>query len=352
MYKTDRLLYLTRREVEQVCSQLDSIAIIREMFLLHGTGQTILPDEAYLGWRNSAGEHVRSLNMPGYIGDKLDCAGTKIINGNIDNYRYGYPRASGLLLLHDPTTGRPFCLMEGAYISSLRTASVSLLAAQELKGLEIKNVGVIGAGVQAQAHIALLLKERQRSYPQLRQIILFDLSPERCATLQATFEQALREAAIELQIVNTPEEVVRQGQLVIAATTTTEGYIRLAWLQAGAILANVSLDDVLPEVILGADSVIVDDWNLIRHDERRIMGRMYRAGQVVGPEETVKTRDQSCRRVDAQLGDVIAGTKIGRRSMNDIILVNPFGLAIEDIALAAKIYHRACELELGVWLER
>jgi ornithine cyclodeaminase/alanine dehydrogenase-like protein (mu-crystallin family) len=352
MYETDHLLYLTHRDVEQACQQLDSIGIIYEMFLLRSAGQTILPDEAYLGWKNELGENVRSLNMPGYVGGSINCVGTKIINGNIDNYKRGYPRASGLTLLHDPITARTFCIMEGAHISSLRTASVSLLAAQELKGPDIECVGVIGAGMLAQAHIALLAKERQKRYPRLQQIILFDLSAERSAALQDTYAATLKEAELELRIVSSPEEAVRQAQLIIAATTTTEGYIPFAWLQPGAILVNISLDDPLPEVVLRADSVIVDDWMLVKNDPRRLIGRMYRAGQVVGPGERVETQDQPCRRIDAELGDIVAGTKVGRQSISDIILVNPFGMAIEDVALASRVYQRARELKIGLRLDR
>ncbi len=352
MYETDHLLYLTRRDVEQVCQQLDGIDIIHEMFLLRSAGQTILPDEAYLGWKNELGEDARSLNMPGYVGGTINCVGTKIINGNIDNYKRGYPRASGLTLLHDPITARTFCIMEGAHISSLRTASVSLLAAQELKGPDIECVAVIGAGVLAQAHIALLVKERLKRYPRLRQIILFDLSAQRSAALQDSYAATLQEAGIELRIVSAPEEAVRQAQLIIAATTTTEGYIPFAWLQPGTILVNVSLDDPLPEVVLRAHSVIVDDWMLVKNDPRRLIGRMYRAGQVVGPDESVEAQAPSARRIDAELGDIVVGTKVGRQRRDDIILVNPFGMAIEDVAIAAMVYQRARELKLGLWLDR
>lgn len=350
MYETDRLLYLTRREVEQICQQLDSIAIMHEMFLLRSAGQTILPDEAYLGWTNELDESARSLNMPGYVGGTINCVGTKVINSNIDNYKHGYPRATGITLLHDPITARTFCIMEGTYISSLRTASVSLLAAEELKGSEVECVGIVGAGVQAQAHIALLARERQRRYPHLHQIILFDLSLERSIALQASLTPILNEAGIDLRIASSPEEVVRQAQLIITVTTTTEGYIKFAWLQPGAILINVSLDDVLPEVVFKADSVIVDDWTLVKNDQRRLIGRMYHAGQVVGPDEAMNIQ-QPCRRIDAQMCEIVAGTRVGRRRMNDIVLVNPFGLAIEDIAIATRVYHRACELNLGMRLE-
>src|SRR5581483_10022932 len=131
------LLYLCQKDVERACQIIDSVAVIREVFHMHNAGQTILPDEAHLAWTNDQGESVRSLNMPGYVGGSLMIAGTKIINGNISNSRRGLPRASGLTLLYDKTSVRIVCIMEGAYLSSLRTASVTALAAGVLKGAEI-----------------------------------------------------------------------------------------------------------------------------------------------------------------------------------------------------------------------
>src|SRR5947199_3534290 len=125
----DHILYLCGRDVERACREIDSVAITREVFKMHSAGQTILPDEAYLAWTNDQGESVRRLNMPGYVGGSLDIAGTKIINGNIRNPLRGLPRASGLTLLYDNASVRIVCIMEGSYLSSLRTASVTALAA-------------------------------------------------------------------------------------------------------------------------------------------------------------------------------------------------------------------------------
>lgn len=348
--RSDCILYLNRQDVELACSEIDSVAVVREMFRMHATGQTILPDEAYLGWTNVHGESVRSLNMPGYLGGSLQCVGTKIINGNINNAQRGLPRASGLTNLFDCVSGRLSCIMEGAYLSSLRTASVSLLAAEIFKGREIVCAVFVGSGVQAQAHIELLLKRRE-FYPHLRQIALFDVSEESAKMLHRALMPKLEALDIDFWIAPTAEEAIRHGQLVVTVTTTTVGYIQYAWLQPGTILLNISLDDPLPEVVLRADMVIVDDWTLVKHDTKRLLGRMYRAGQILGPDEP-EDSSHSCRHVDAQLGDIITGEKAGRKNIDGIILVNPFGLAIEDIAIASVVFRNAQRRSLGTWLDR
>ncbi len=346
--KDDHILYLSQRDVEGACQELDSVSVIREVFRLHDGGQTILPDEAYLAWTNDQGESVRSLNMPGYVGGSVTAAGTKIINGNIFNPRRGLPRASGLTLLYDPTSVRINCIMEGAYISGLRTASVTALAADLLKGEEIESLAIIGAGVLARAHIELLA----RRLPSLRHIQLFDLAKERIASLQQQLAPTLEAQRIEMQPTATAEEAIRSAQLIVPVTTTTDGYIPYDWLQPGSVLVNISLDDPLPEVVLKADCVIVDDWNLVKNDSRRLIGRMYREGKVIGPHDPIESAGNGCRRIDAQLGEIVSGKVIGRSSPNDIILVNPFGLSIEDVALAARIYQAAQALGIGMLLPR
>jgi ornithine cyclodeaminase/alanine dehydrogenase-like protein (mu-crystallin family) len=339
-------LYLCQEEVERLCLEIDSVAIMREVFALHDAGQTTLPDEAYLPWTNEYSESARSLNMPAYVGGHVQAVGTKIINGNPQNFTRGLPRASGLTLLFDPISARISCVMEGASISSLRTASVSTLAVELLQGNPIQSIAIIGAGVLAEAHLRLFIQR----LPDVRTIYVYDLVARRVDTLYEHLSDALRARDLTFKAVSSAEEAIRPAQLIVPTTTTTTGYIPSSWLQPGALLVNISLDDPLPDVVFQAGLVVVDDWLLVKHDSRRLLGRMYRQGQLVGPDEELHARGQ--RRVDAQLGEIVNGKKQGRTSKDQVILVNPFGLAIEDIAIAHQIYLRACEDQVGIQLKR
>jgi len=238
--------------------------------------------------------------------------------------------------------------MEGAYLSSLRTASVTALAADLLKGAEIEYIAIIGAGVLARAHIDLLV----RRLPHLREIQVFDVEKERIAMLQRDVASELEASGVAMRVASTAEEAIRSAQLIVPVTTTSVGYIEYEWLQPGSLLVNISLDDAKPEVILKAGRVIVDDWNLVKNDTRRLMGRMYRKRQIIGPDDPPEVTSNQFRRIDAQLGEIVAGTRTGRRSASEIVIVNPFGLSIEDITLAAHVYQAARELGIGVLLER
>ena len=336
------ILYLCKKEVEAICREIDSVAVMRDLFMLHGSGKTILPDEAYLAWTNANGENVRSLNMPGLVLGHGAVAGTKIINSNPSNVLRGLPRASGLTVLYDSVSTRVTCVMESAYISSLRTASVTCLAVDLLGIRNIDCVAVIGAGVLARAHLNLLMQR----LPRLRRVLLFDVERPRAEELSRELKSA---TAPEIEVTTSAEEAIRPAQLIVPVTTVTAGYISFDWLQPGALLSNVSLDDPHPEVVLKAHKVIVDDWDLVKADNRRLIGRMYREGSVVGPDSP---SSNGARRIDAQFGDIVSGAMAGRTSDDEIILFNPFGLAIEDVALAAEVYRVAKESGVGTFLER
>lgn len=340
---SENLLYLTSQEVRSICKEIDSIALMREVFRLHGSSDTVLPEEAHLTWKTMRNERVRSLSMPGYLGGKFRVAGTKIINSNPENRRRGLPRANGLTLLFDEETVRVICVMDGGYISALRTASVSMLCIGLLSVKSIHCLAVIGVGVIGRSHIELAVK----TFPSLERVIVFDDDAAAAARLSQDLEATvIREVAIEVR--ESAKEAVALADVVIPATTTITGYISYEWLRPGSVVINVSLDDLLPDVFLKSDLLFVDDWNLVRSDCRRTLGRLYREGLVAGPDKIVT--ENGIRGIDGEISDLVLGRHPGRTNSEEIAIVNPFGLAVEDIAFASRIFDIASRRGIGVRL--
>ncbi|MGK5532496.1 ornithine cyclodeaminase family protein [Streptomyces sp. URMC 129] len=349
--KDDTILYLPEEEVRALCERVDVVAAVRDALALHGKGGAVLPDEAYLRWDVGTDEWARSLNMPGYLGGDFRAAGTKIINGNLWNRRRGIARASGLTLLFDPVTGRISCVMAAADISALRTAAVTALSADLFAGPPVHRLALIGAGTLADSHLRLL----PAGLPALRRVAVHDVDRDQAHRLVSAHRPALAARGVEPTVVDSAEEAVCGSQLVVPVTTTTEGYIRRDWLAPGALLVNVSLDDALPDVLLHCDRLFVDDWHLVATDDKRLLGRLVRDGLVTPPpgipRRDGRTRPEA-RAVDAELGQVVNGQAPARRSDEEVIVVNPFGMSIEDIAVAARIHQAAVAAGLGQRLPR
>jgi len=366
----DHLYYVPRAEVIAACAGADLVGLVATALRDHATGGTLLPDEAYLGWQAPDGAAARSLAMPGGLVTPDGLAlGIKVINGCLSNPARGLARAQGLILVFDQQTGWPRALLEAAHISAMRTAAVTALTVRHLGRPGLTRLAVVGCGALARAHLQLLPAE----LPELRHIAVYDKDPRRSHELAADLRAMYPGSGLraehagsglramypgsgpgaqhtgggpEVSESGDPRECVRGAELVVTTTTTTTGYIGHDWLSPGALVAHVSLDDVLPDVVQRADLLVVDDWNLVSQDTRRLLGVLYRKGQLRSPAggyHPDSTPEPAARAVDTTLGDILAGNHPGRAGPDDIVLSNPFGMSILDIAMAHAILPAAIE---------
>jgi ornithine cyclodeaminase len=351
-YPDTDFLYLSRAQVVACLDEVDAVDVTAETLRRHALGETILPDEAYLGWRTADGHQARSLGMPGgvHTADGL-VLGMKVINGSLGNPERGLARSQGLLMMFDAETAYPYAVMESAYISSLRTAAVTAVSALRLRSGPVGRMAVLGCGTLAQAHLRLLPTVLDK----LSEVTLFDLVPERAEALAAALRADPDVAHLDVEVSGTARDCVTGADLVLTVTVTTEGYIEAGWLAPGALVAHVSLDDVLPEVVEAAGLVVVDDWGLVSHDERRLLGRMWRAGRLLAPDgghHPDVTPAPDAPRVHTTLGDVLAGRHPGPTDPTGTVLSNPFGMSILDVALGAKVAQIAEDRGLGQRIPR
>jgi ornithine cyclodeaminase/alanine dehydrogenase-like protein (mu-crystallin family) len=330
------MLVLSAVEVEQLCDQLDIPGIIADVLRLHASGQTVLPAEAYLGWTSPQGGRARSLNMPGYIGGHIHAAGSKIINGNPMNVMCGQPRASGITLLFDRETAAITCLMDAAYISALRTATIGVLCARALHSRRRMSLAVFGAGVLGRQHILSLAHDFS-----IGDVAVFDIDPARADGLVRRLTPTL--TGCVLRRADSPADALHGATCVVASTTTTTPYITYNMVEPGAILLNVSLDDFSSDVFENVEKLYVDDIGLIQEDEHRILGKLIRNGTVGLPDQT-----GGSNQITGTIGQLLQGSVPARAREDEIILVNPFGMAIEDIVVANAVFQ--CAKEEGVGL--
>ena len=235
-------------------------------------------------------------------------------------------------MLNDPRTNYPIGILEGSLISAWRTAAVSCLAAEHLARPDFTDVALVGCGVIGRTHVTALLEQ----FGQIATIHLFDARPDAARELAELI--AARRGDVAVRIAAGAEEAVRAGEVVIACTVTDRPYIPLRWLRAGAFVSNVSVMDVHRDVFLGADKVVVDDWDQCNR-ERRLLNELVLEGAF--------SREQ----LHAELGEVVSGRRPGRERDDEIILLHPMGIAVEDIACAAEVYLRARREGVGTWLD-
>ncbi|CRK56752.1 Ornithine cyclodeaminase [Alloactinosynnema sp. L-07] len=336
----DALLYLDEARVAELCGTVDPLRVVADAFQAVREGRAAVTPEAALRWTAPDGTAARSLILPARHVDSYGC---KIINACLGNVDRGLPRADGLIVLFDPDTAAPVCLMDAGHISALRTAAVSVAAVGAVLDLsDIRRVAFLGCGRQSRTHLDLL-----GSRCPLSAVTVYDTEPQRAVLFAKQAKLSLPEVTID--IADTAEAAVRSAPLTIAATTTTTAYVRPEWLPDGATFVNVSLDDATEDLLLGCDHLFVDDWTLVSDDDTRLLGRLARAGRVAGPDQVPPP---GARNIDAEFATLLAGAYQRPIAKTDRVVINPFGMGVHDIALAAHVYAAARSGDTGVRLPR
>jgi alanine dehydrogenase len=241
--------------------------------------------------------------MPAYTGAAL---GTKLVAFYPHNT--DVPTHHATILLFKPDTGEPLATMDGRLITEVRTAAVSAVATERLARSDASVLAIIGSGVQARSHLEAL--RLVRNFQEVRV-----WSPRRAATFAK--EHSVRAAA-------SAEEAVRGADVVVTATTSSTPVLSGQWLSPGAHINAV-----------GAPR---PDWREL-DDEVLCHARIYVDSREAAMKESGDVI--AAGKIFAEIGEVVSGAQPGRRSAEDVTLFKSLGLAVEDVATAGLVCHKA-----------
>jgi ornithine cyclodeaminase/thiomorpholine-carboxylate dehydrogenase len=259
-----------------------------------------------------------SLAMPAWAeGTNIAVKVVNIFDGNI---ALGLPSHLALINLFDARTGMPVCVMDGTYITAVRTAGAAILSVRELAREEASIATVIGAGVQAREHLRLLPLVRK-----FQEIRLASLVPSDAERLAARFPdvRAVRDVA----------EAVRDSDVVCLATHSPEPVIQSAWIRPGAHVSSVGYfppRGELPPDLPRRHDLFVETMDSF-------------APPPIGCAELqgIDGRHGTC------LGEVLLGRKPGRVSPEQITVYKAMGTAMEDLVSAEVVYAEALRRRVG-----
>jgi thiomorpholine-carboxylate dehydrogenase len=249
-------------------------------------------------------EHAGLLGlMPAYTGTAL---GTKLVAFYPENV--GVPTHHATILLFEPETGEPLATMDGTLITEVRTAAVSAVATKHLAKPDASVLAMIGSGVQARSHLEAL--RLVRDFEEVRV-----WSPRRA-------EEFAREHGVDAAA--SAEEAVQGADVVVTATTSPTPVLDGEWLTPGVHINAVGAPRPdwreLDDGVLARARLYVDSHEAAREES----GDVIAAGEIF-----------------AEVGDVAAGTKPGRRTPEEITLFKSLGLAVEDVTTAELVYRKA-----------
>lgn len=249
----------------------------------------------------------------------------KWIAGYPENQDRGLPYISGLLILNDVDTGFPLAVMDATWITAMRTAAATAVAARRLARRDVKAVAILGCGVQGRSNIGALghvLDELERVYA-------YDIRPEAA-------EQFSRECRLQHQLLcivcRSPEEAVREADVVVTAGPILRHpspVIVPPWLKEGAFVCTLDFDSYVTSAVFHAAAVFcADDVN-----------------QLLYYQKSGYFADIPANLVN--LGDIVAGRAPARKAASELTVSVNLGLALEDVVTAQLIYQLALDKGAG-----
>jgi len=220
--------------------------------------------------------------------------------------------------------------MDGSYITAIRTACASAMATEALANPRTPVLGILGAGVQARAHIQALSHVRK-----IECIRLYSPSGTSAAAIKKEMAPQLNCA---IEVAHHAESVVRDADLLVTVTTAKEPILKFEWLKPGAHINAVgSHRPDLREIdgaTLARATIVVDSREAI----------MAECGDIL---LALKEKSIGENAIYAEIGEVLAGTKAARKNGDEITLYKSVGIAIQDVAAANLVYRKALKEGVG-----
>jgi ornithine cyclodeaminase len=316
------VLLLSRADVESLLDPLELIDAVARAMADLSAGRASMPArvaalveerDALLG------------AMPGYV-PSLDALTAKLVTLFPHNADGPLPTHQALLAAFDPATGEPLAIMDATAITELRTAAGSALSTRLLARADARVLAVVGTGVQARAHA--------RFVPLVRAIEELRVAG-RDAPKAERLAAGLRGLGLPARAAATAEEAVRGADVVCAATHASEPVVRGAWLAPGAHVTSVGYNTAGREL---DEEAVARALVVVESRETALAPPPAGANDLAGlaPDE-----------VHAELGELVAGSRPGRASDDEITLYKSVGVAVQDTAAAALALARARERGIG-----
>ena len=318
------MLYLSQSDV--IATGLTMSEIVDELevaFREKGKGLVEMPPKP--GIHPGNGDNFIHA-MPAYI-PALKSAGMKWVSGFPENEKRRLPYISGLLILNDPETGLPISVMDCIWITAMRTGAATAVSAKYLARNDSSSVGVLGCGVQGRSNVEALAVE----FP-LEKVIAYDINKD-SARLYA--KEITDRFGLDVKMVDNPKQAVTGSDIVVTAgpiLRKPHATIKAGWMDEGAFASLVDFDSYWhPDALRESSKFCTDDTAQLRHY------------QEIGYFQNIPP-------VHADLGELVTGVKSGRQTREEKNMTANLGLALDDMAVAPLIYHRAVEQGIGTWL--
>jgi len=307
---------LTIEQIKKILPRIDLIPTIEEGFVALSQKKAVVPPVAEMLFKNPPGDvHIKY----GYILDD-EYYVIKIASGFYNNPQLGIPSSNGLMLVFKQKTGQlEAVLLDEGYLTDIRTAVAGAVVAKYLAPRKVERIGILGAGIQARLQLEYL-----KSVVACRDAVIWGVNKEELEK----YKNDMNRSGFNILTTLDTGEVAETCNLIITVTPSPSALLHSDQIRRGTHITAVGSDtsekqELDSKILQKADIVVADSI-----DQCLVRGEIFQAlkGKFIHRDKPI------------ELGDLIAGTKSGRTSDEQISVADLTGVAVQDIQVSKAVY--------------
>ena len=315
--------------LEAGCYNIQNVVSVIEKALLDfKSGKILLPDKISQIFDETTQDRINC--MPSTLIDEKVC-GVKWVSVFPQNpVKFDVPNVSGVIVLSELEKGFPFAVMEGGFLTAIRTACIGALGAKYLARKDSRVYGTIGTGEQARMHFIAI----KTLFPDINKCFVSSKTQEE----EYAFikEMSNKFADVEYISCNTDySKASENADIVVTAVSCQKPLLKANAINNGTYYCHVGGWEDEYDVPRKADKIICDNWDSLKHRGSPTIARMYAEGLLADSD------------IYCNLADIIDGTKAGRENDDEFIYFNSIGLSFIDVAVAYDFYKKVSSADLG-----
>lgn len=311
-----KTLIITKKDVEAILTPQIANNTVENAFRAYGLQQVDMPAKSYLYFKEG---DLRS--MPAYLHTReADIAGIKSVTVHPGNAEYGLPSVMAVIILIDPKTGFPLAILDGTYLTAIRTGAAGAVAVKFLSRTDAKIAGFVGCGIQARSQLMCTLAVRK-----LEAVKVWEMTP---GDAYASGFKEWVQKTYRIKTMLFPDIDKVTSGVDILFTTTPSRKPLVCKVSPGTHINAIGADaegkqEIDPQILKDA-KLVIDDWAQASH-----------SGEINVP---IREKMLSQQDIYGSLGEIAAGKKKGRTSDEEVTVFDSTGLAVQDISCAYAVY--------------
>jgi alanine dehydrogenase len=324
-----KIKILSRDDVVRSVNMAEAIEAVKKAFIQLSSGKAEIPLRTQIPVKKRSGI---TLFMPAYL-TRDDSMAAKIVSVFPNNRRRGLPTIHALVIVLDAKTGQPLAVMDGTYLTALRTGAASGLATDLLARKDARVAAIFGGGTQARTQLEAVCTVRD-----IEKAWVYDVKP-RVARAYAR-EMKARGSPIpsNIRVAQTPKQALHEADVVCTATTSFRPVFADSDLKLGVHINGIG--SYTPEMQEVPARTVVRSKVVV--DSREAC--LAEAGDLIISIDGGLITNRS---IHGEIGEVAAGKIPGRESDEETTFFKSVGLAVQDVAVAELVLLKAEELGLG-----